>query len=458
MKKPLLFIFLLVLTGFSKSTFGQSATIDSAKIKQARIIIDNCTKALDSTNISQDHKAELYALRAVNEWRIKESDKAIADYSMVISINPAFKDIYARRGATYYFLKSYQLAINDYETDLTYIKNDSLKSADIYIQVALSQRRLKQYDKSIEACSKAIILHPNFSLGYVFRGELYGLINQYQLAINDFLIGIKNYKGNDKGLSEIISECGNMRKSIRQYKEAIDDFSHAIELDPNNKLAYWHRAAGYFEDAYFELSIQDYNKAISLYEGDSTRLSKLYNERGEMEMSLKEYKKAEEDYSYSISLNKKFWEPYFNRGKVYWDNKNKNLAISDFNTVLVLDTAKKSFEYVFALYYTGNPDKAVVQLKKDLSSAKESEDITQTYYNLACLYSLLNKSDEANACLKKSFDGGYSKRFAQKDTDLDNIKNTPSFLEMIGANMVNKILTATFNSPFLPDFVLLPLR
>jgi len=37
-----------------------------------------------------------------------------------------------------------------------------------------------------------------------------------------------------------------------------------------------------------------------------------------------------------------------------------------------------------------------------------------------------------NIYLKKCIDGGYPKRFALMDSDLDNIRNTPEFKAIVG--------------------------
>ncbi len=74
--------------------------------------------------------------------------------------------------------------------------------------------------------------------------------------------------------------------------------------------------------------------------------------------------------------------------------------MSDFNKVLVLDTTKKSFEYAFALFYTGSPDKAINMMQSNLLSTTNDYVLMSHYYNLACLFSLMNKPDDANIAKK----------------------------------------------------------
>jgi hypothetical protein len=82
---------------------------------------------------------------------------------------------------------------------------------------------------------------------------------------------------------------------------------------------------------------------------------------------------------------------------------------------------------VFSLFYTGKGDEAAAILQNDLLSTNDSPQLLADYYNLACLYSLMNKPDEANIYLKKAFDNGYAKKYAIADEDLDNIRNTDDY-------------------------------
>ena len=62
---------------------------------------------------------------------------------------------------------------------------------------------------------------------------------------------------------------------------------------------------------------------------------------------------------------------------------------------------------------------------KQLSLNLNNSDV---YYNLACLYSLYNKKDEAFANLRLAIENGFSdKKWIQSDFDLDNIRNTKEF-------------------------------
>ena len=60
----------------------------------------------------------------------------------------------------------------------------------------------------------------------------------------------------------------------------------------------------------------------------------------------------------------------------------------------------------------------------------------ETYYNLACTYSLSNQKKQATAAFEKAIELGYSEyRHATTDSDLDNIRKEKKFIALLdGSN------------------------
>jgi tetratricopeptide (TPR) repeat protein len=151
------------------------------------------------------------------------------------------------------------------------------------------------------------------------------------------------------------------------------------------------------------------------------------------EYFLKEFDKVVTDCSTSISLNPDYSSAYFYRGKVYSKQLHKDdLARQDFNKVISLDTSKKSVDYIFSLFYIGKGDEAAAILQKEVLSTTDEAQVLGDYYNLACLYALMNKPDEGNNYLKMAIDKGYAKKYIVADEDLDNLRNTTDYKNMMG--------------------------
>lgn len=58
--------------------------------------------------------------------------------------------------------------------------------------------------------------------------------------------------------SELYLQEGTVYVELGLYDKAVVSLSNAIHKDPNNKQAYFERAAAYFELGQFDLSLEDY--------------------------------------------------------------------------------------------------------------------------------------------------------------------------------------------------------
>src|SRR5260221_7410197 len=57
---------------------------------------------------------------------------------------------------------------------------------------------------------------------------------------------------------------------------------------------------------------------------------------------------------------------------------------------------------------------------------------TSILYNVACVYALLGRSEDALSCLGKVMEHGtFYKNWAAKDSDLDSLRSDPRFLALI---------------------------
>ena len=62
--------------------------------------------------------ADIYNLRGNAYYKKGEIDKAIADYTRSIEVNPGFATAYYNRGSAYYFEGKIEMASDDYKKAL----------------------------------------------------------------------------------------------------------------------------------------------------------------------------------------------------------------------------------------------------------------------------------------------------------------------------------------------------
>lgn len=117
-----------------------------------------------------------------------------------------------------------------------------------------------------------------------------------------------------------------------------------------------------------------------------------YTNRGIAYAGKGQYDQAIDDYGAAIRATPKYEKAYFNRGNAYYAKEKYNEAVDDYNKAIELNPK--------------NP---------------------YPYYNMACIYSM-----RACTMLRKSVGNGFKDwELIRKDKDLDNIRNSSCYREII---------------------------
>ena len=118
-----------------------------------------------------------------------------------------------------------------------------------------------------------------------------------------------------------------------EYDLAIEDFSQAIRMEPDNADAYINRGDAYYWRDEYDPAITDYNQAILL----DPNIARAYNKRGNAYDSKGEYDRAIENYSQAILLDPNYAGAYTNRGNTYVRKGEDDQAIENHNQAILLD-------------------------------------------------------------------------------------------------------------------------
>ena len=143
----------------------------------------------------------------------------------------------------------------------------------------------------------------------------------------------KALKINSK-LPDAYSFRGNAKYELEQYDSALMDFSNLIELEPEKAIHYYDRSWTYANLDSYEDAILDMDKAIEL-EPDT---AEFYIDKGKFEYDAQRYKEAIRDFTKGIKLKQSFLG-YVYRGNAYFSLDVYDLALSDYNQAIELDSA-----------------------------------------------------------------------------------------------------------------------
>ena len=336
-------------------------------------------RMLDASQKYGDDYSETYRFRSEAYDKMGETDKAIDDALLWFE-----KDEDAYDSAIIKLMMKHRTyAIAKAKTSM---KSSDSKDAwrvlllSIYEEAGEYENAIKEYDALEEDYGKDEFI-------YAHRADCYNKLGLTDMALSEIEKAIEL----EADYSNICSKGGILRTAGR-YAEAIEVFDQAIEVDPLYAFAYY--AKGWCH----ELS------------GDDD--------------------KAMECYDLGIDLDKEYAYIYLMRGQIHLKRGDKIKADEDFNTVLQLDTVVTDGSCrQYALHFLGRDDEADEWMQKLIDD--EPYDMGH-YYDKACLYSRMGRTDEAVKALETALEMGYCAfPHIENDDDMDAIRGRDDFRALI---------------------------
>lgn len=449
--------------------------------------IDEFKKALD---ICPNYSLIRYNL-GYSYFVLRQFEKSIPELEIAYNLKPEDKKIkrvlaesYYRLGFKYYDSGNFELSIplfnKAYEIEPE--ENHLINIAICYIQT-------KNIQKAIEILEAIIEKNPHSFLAYFNLGTAYSRNKEYKKSIQCILTALKiepKHKGlyynlaiNYRDLSEFeksiesfekeielfpesqdaYKELGLLYASINQFEKAISVFKRAINCKYNNPDFYYNMGVIYSELKQYNNSISSFKKAIKFKPKDA----KYYNQLGYTYLKNKKLNEAEKCFLEALNIDSKYYMALYNLGLLYMEKQQNNKAKEYFLKSQIIDpTYINTYRFLIEIYLNEKDyenltstleklpllipddelyiDIAVAYSKKgDYKIAKEYvfkytnyENNANALYNLSCIYSLENSSEECLKTLKKaiSIDSEY-KQLAKNDEDFKNLRNEIKFQKLI---------------------------
>ena len=164
----------------------------------------------------------------------KEYNKAIADFTDAIRLDPEDTEAYCMRGLAWYDKHEYDIALADYHEAIR------LKPGVAWTYVLRSRVLLAKgkYDEAMTDCNEAIRLDPQNAEAYFNRGVAWMNKSNTDRAMFDFNEAIRL----DPKDAAAYGNRGTIWDITQEYGRALADFSEAIRLDPKEELWYFKMA------------------------------------------------------------------------------------------------------------------------------------------------------------------------------------------------------------------------
>jgi tetratricopeptide (TPR) repeat protein len=303
--------------------------------------------------IEYDHRfATAYNNRAMLEQTLGQFPEALADFDHAVKADPKFAEAWANRAA---------LHRTQPQPDLKAAMADADKAIEVNPQfaAAYSARGYIKLDSgdpasALEDFEKAVSLKPDLvHLAQALTGQ--GMaVRRARKDLNAAIDAFDKAVRANPQYYEAYAARGLAKQEAKEFRDAIGDYTQAIEL--NGKVAglYHNRAVSYaaYGDDFnakalvhrkanapgandeekeakerWKLALKDFDKAIEL---DSS-IAQVYEQRGIVKHSLGDDDGAVLDFNRAIDLKPDSTVAYINRGLV-WELKGKfTNALEDYN-------------------------------------------------------------------------------------------------------------------------------
>jgi Flp pilus assembly protein TadD len=205
----------------------------------------------------------------------------------------------------------------------------------------------------------------------------------------------------DPELAEAYVARGVAASLDQQYEEAVAEFETAIRLNPRLFEAYYFCARGHYAGGQFERAVEGFQRAMEARPEDYQAPSLL----GSALAGLGRKEESDAAYRQALELAQKHLQ-------------------------LHPGEARALYFSALALCQLGESQEQAVEWAERALALDPDEP--QVLYNVACVYALVNRIDEAIECLDATIaHGGWWKTWARNDPDLVSLAGEPRFQALI---------------------------
>lgn len=175
---------------------------------------------------------------------------------------------------------------------------------------------LDEIDTAITYCSLATKINPQNAAAYALRGSMYNYKHWHKRAFRDL------NKALSLGLNDedVYYELGFAHLLCEEYSQAVNNFSNAIELNPNSYILWFFRGCTFDDMDLYDKAIPDLKIALSLNPNDTDtldRLSNAYLKRGHLYLKAGRNLEAVDDYTKATNTKDFIVEAYEGRATAF---------------------------------------------------------------------------------------------------------------------------------------------
>jgi tetratricopeptide (TPR) repeat protein len=251
-----------------------------------------------------------------------ELDRAVAEFTKAIDINPQLAFLFVNRSLAYTSKGDTDRAIADANKAIEIDPNVAMA----YASRSAAHGRSGDMDRALADAVRAVEIDPRLVFGYMARSDAYASRGDTDRALADAIKAVET----NPTMVETYSHRAWVHVERGDHDLAIADASKAIEINSRHASAYAVRGAAYLVKGDNDRALADTSKAIEL----DPRSAYAHVSSGRVYARVVKNDLAIAAYTRGIEIDPKNPEIYVERAAVYETKGLTALAIADYYTAL----------------------------------------------------------------------------------------------------------------------------
>lgn len=340
-------------------------------------------KMLSENNASQGYT------RGMQFLKDGYKDLAKKNFDKVLEKDPSNVKALLARGTANMQLNDLPAARRDFDAAL---KVDP-ESVDALNGKAETFLKMHDHWHAVSACEEALRIKSDDPKALANMAVAYLELGKYKLAVDAADKAIAEKPAN--GLAAAYTIRGDAQFARRKFFEARNDYSQALELDPNNRANFGKRAKAEYQLKEYNAASADATQAIF---GDPTN-PELHMLRGEAFEQLGQLDKAIVDFDKAVGL-KPDMNSYAARARVHLAMKNYNRAAADLQEIVKNPKSDPSYKKQLEMVHQKIKAMPVAKLDMDALIGKPEKPVVLKYDELVRQGLQLLESGRATEAIK----------------------------------------------------------
>jgi|GEM_PF-1273222 len=388
-------------------------------------------KGLDSSNIKKiDSSAEIIFTYGLKEFGSGHNDSALVYIDAASRVNPFKSYYYYAKGECLFAKNDFDRAIEAYSRAIQLSSNYH----EAYYKRGLANLQMEKPGDAINDFNKTLQYNPQFYLAQKGIGDAYFSQKNYKSCISSMeacleMSSLKKANSNNT-VAEIYNTIGKAQYNLNDLDKALDNFSSAEKKNENFAEAHFNRGLAYYKKNNFNDATKEIREAISI----ENNHAEWHYYLGRALQDGRHYEDAIASYRNAIALDSagRFRDATYYVGLSNYRIKNYQNALDSYRKFLTIQPngVPPSFNYELGNIYLNmrQYDSAYNYLVRCYQS--DSSNGYFLYSMASCIY-LRGNTEESLKWFEKSFrTNKVEKSFVDHDALLGTLQDDKRFRDL----------------------------